>query len=447
MAISLFLSDINSYLNTQVTSQPENKRIYRLVSRGAGPNGEAEKLTGKDLTAENNIYKFSTHSLFTVSNGTPKANYKTIQAAIDAAAATGLRETVLIAPGTYPEDFVCRDNVNIEAYSPPFEVDAHTTILTGNITFDLSDGGEISITRLTYLPTGGAALVIDGTAAFKLIANGCTFRSSTNDPVLQIDNPNLLTIFNNCMISGNDIAIDVSCQLIACRACILGDLIPTGTPRFITSASVNSIIYSNGNVKFEAAAPAQLIIANSFFNGSAELAQLAGATAIMFNSAYFGAGGDIFTGTGTLICSNNSFLGSTSIAAGVNVVPLADILTSGDYVPTFVINGGAANINLLRATWSRSGTVINVDFRFTYDAFIAANPNINMSLPLPPATFGTADAATGTGTIYNSISDSYIHAVISAVASSSNVNITAITAGAEEPATITGRFSYTMATF
>lgn len=433
--ISLRLDDIGEYLNTQVTPVAQYKRVYKLVSR----NG-AEKFTNKDLSDNSNIQKFTAYSPFTVSNGVTKASYRSIQAAIDAASATGQREVVLVTPGTYDEDIVLRDNVNIEGFSPAFEIEAHMTVLTGSITHELSDMSEITIARLSYHPTTGH-MMIDGTNNLRIIMNGMNIRSEHAGPGILSTNPNLLAIHNNCIISGSDVAYEIIGQVIAYRACVLGDLIPgVMTPRIKINGGVASVIYCNGNIKFEVASGAQLIVGNSFFNGSEPLAALDSAQMIMMNSAYFGSPGDLVTGTGNFIDGGNSLFGATTFPAGINTIPATfEVKSYGEYVPTLAANAGASSLTPVSARWSRSGKTITVSFRFTYVSDTVINPDITLSLPLPTNNFGGTNDALGTCVLQGTTTRP---AVISSVTSAQLANVIGEANGAAEVTTVTGSFSY-----
>lgn len=436
--ISLFLSDINGYLNTQITSAPLNRRVYKFISRR-----DPDKFFNKDFSDNSNIQKFTSYSPFTVSNGNVKASYRSIQEAIDAAAATGARETVLVVPGTYDEDIILRDNVNIEGFSPAFEIDTHMTVLTGNITSQLSDNEEITIARLSYLPTVGNTMTFAGTNAIRIVLNGMTIKSQTMSSALVSTNANMLAICNNCIISGNDIAAELAGQVFAFRACVLGDLIPgVATPRIIINSGVCSVIYCNGHIKFETGATVQLIVGNSFFNGTDPIADLDGGTMIMMNSAYLGGPGNLITGTGNFVDGGNAILGPTTFAAGITTIPASfDVKSSGSYLLAITENTGASNSALLTAIYGRSGRRITVDFRIEFDSD-NTDIDIDVSLPFGTNNFTGINDAIGQCTLVGQTSNIHITGTLSAVASSQLVKITAPPTGSVESVRLTGTFSY-----
>jgi hypothetical protein len=437
MSLSLFLADINKYVDVQTADRPSN-RVYRLVSRSG-----SDTFASKDLSSPLNTYKFSTYSKFTVSGASVKANYPTIQAAIDAASLTGNREVVLIAPGIYTEDITLNDNVSLEGCSPAFEVDAHLTVLSGNITCVPGTGSEITLARFSYRPSG-TSLTISGTNPGRILMNGMHIRSLTTAAAIVCTNPNMSIFLNNCIVSGADVAADLAGEIAVFRACVLGDLIPMmTTPRVLLSTSVASVVYSNGHVKFVTSS-SQLIIANSFFNGDQPLAELTSTTMIMMNSAYLASGSTtLVDGNGAYVDGGNALLGVSTVAPGIVVIPLPTSLnSSGSFTPTIGPVVGVSSPTTLFAKYGRIGSCVTVDVRFTYDGDVIA-PVAALSIPLPlPSDFLDADSAVGTGAIVGSVSGEHRSAVISSDTGSQNVTIIGVSTGMSETCTFTGRFTY-----
>lgn len=115
---------------------------------------------------------------FIVSPGglTDGANYTTIQAAINAAAGTGVNQTVFIQPGTYAENLTLSPNINLVAYTAD-SLTPNVTIL-GKCT--LSVAGTVTCSGINFQTNSDFAVVVSGSAASNLNFINCTLTASNN---------------------------------------------------------------------------------------------------------------------------------------------------------------------------------------------------------------------------------------------------------------------------
>jgi hypothetical protein len=438
--INLFLSDINTYVSIVGTNKPPSGRIYKIVSRGS-----ADKILNKDLTDTTNNLPVSAYSKFTVSNNEKKAAYSSIQAAIDAAALTGRRETVLISPGTYTEDILLRDNVHIEGSNSPFTVYSPNTILSGNVTHTLGAMSEVSITKVAF-KANGKTITIGGTNEIIIDLNAVCIFSETVDPALVINNPNAVILCNNCMIRGSDVICNViSTSNITFRGCLLGDIFPMPTaPRILCAVGVMVILYSNGKVKLELSNP-QTIINSSFFNSSEELAILSGgANLFMFASTFLAdTPGNLLEGTGVYSDGGNAIIGRTSFAAGITTFPSGfEVNANGNYIPAIVELAGVSGSTVLTAKYARSGRSITVYFKIQCTTSDSVDPELTIALPSPRDNFINVDEAVGTGNLLGTVSGESSNLNVNSVMGSATVLISAAHTSINEISILSGSFIY-----
>jgi hypothetical protein len=444
MSLDLFFSDIGKYVAVNATDAPQTMQVYRVIGRTS-----TERLTNKDVSDSTNRISYSGSSPFTVSNSSSKkAAYTSVQEAIDAAAATGIASTVLVGPGTYTEDIILRDKVNLEGSNPLQALSTHVTVFTGNISANLAAGGETVISKIAYTPVAGNAFTASGSAAYVIVLNGVLLKSADSSPSVIINNSAMNGLFNMCIINGLDVILRIdACAVVGFRGCALGNLfVNPSTGRILISnvTAALSMVYCVGQVKFEVTS-STFVVVNSFFTGGAEMAALTSTNMIMTSSTYLSfSPGNLITGTGTFQGSSNNFLGRNIIASGVSASALTfDPQTAGIYTPTITENSGLSSSAIVSARYVRSGFGVKVTFRITYTGSDTIDADFNLTLPFDPSSnFSSVNNALGSAVAFGATDTT--HGTISAVNAAKRVNIICRHTSAVETVTTTGSFSYSM---
>lgn len=440
--LTLELADIQKFVNVE-TGAPRN-RVYRLVGRNT-----VDKLRNKDLSDPSNNLGASSYTNFTVSNNSGfKAKYTSIQAAIDAATLTGFRETVIIMPGTYTEDIILKDRVNIEGTSQSYELIEHITDIIGHITHDLSDQSEVSLAHFSVRPDD-LALTLDGTNTVRVTINNVYFSTtSLTGSTIVSSGANCIPVFNDCTIAAAGNIINLSSgNLAVFKNSILGDSF-LGLPqvgKVLITAGIVSAVYCNGRAVFDISGGA-LLLANSFMTcDNQPMFTLSGAGMFLMNCSAFTDGtGDIIVGSGQYNDGGAAFTGRTLIQGSITQVPITiPVFGSGDYTATITPVTGATSPALDIARYSRHHHNMTVSFQFTFTSDAVLDSVLTMNLPVarPAGNFSLFTDAIGTA-VLNYASSAQTSAVITALSGSQTVQIIGKNDGIAEACTMTGSFTY-----
>ena len=379
-----------------VKNVPPRARMYGLVGRGT-----TDKFRNKDLTDPSNILGATAMSKFTVSNGPTKAKYTTIQAAIDAATLTGRLEQVFIFPGTYPEDVVAKDRVNITGVSPDFEFTTHMVLLTGNLDLSsLTDVADVSISNISYNAAPGKQIFLIGSSPTRMLFINCTLTCATAAlPTVTLNNPSAVVFLLDTLVTAAQGGVLIDCLnivVLAFKNSILGDIFSQNLPppMLRTSGSgVISAVVSHGYMQMELGNPISFF-ASSFFNGpDMPLINLIGGAQVSLNACMFisngGSGSNFIIGNGRYIDGGVSLFGRNTVAAGVTAGPSTfPALSSGDYVPDLTEIQGIYSVQFIAAKYSRSGNNVTVFCKYSYKTDGVNDSITGISLPFPRKVFG-----------------------------------------------------------
>lgn len=282
-------------------------------------------LNANTITA-NTIIPNDTSSEFIVSPPSQNAKYTSIQSAINAAVLTGSMQTIIIKPGTYPEDVILPNNINLLGSQSNFNVSDCPVILSGKITTNYTSG-QSGISNLKILSTTTCIeSLLTGVNTY-LSVTGCSFETSGSDCIFSND-PGMFIIFNNCTFinaATNFVRCDASNSLVL-NNCFIG-VLQNAQKNILINGGIVAMVYSINSAPVIVAGPGALITFYCFTQIGDIPAYNISATGLVFsvNTLIFSdntSSSDFAVGTGALLKSLISLMGRTTAAGTLTILPL-----------------------------------------------------------------------------------------------------------------------------
>jgi hypothetical protein len=340
-----------------------------------------DRLTNKDLTDPSNKLGFQNYRFSVSNDSTVRAQYSSVQSAINAAAATGQPQTVIVFSGTYTENISLIENVHVVGTS------RELTIIRGTVS---SSAGQTYISNLT-VDVPGAALDVSGDATLHI--DNC---SIFGDLPSTVSSEDASVIFTNSKISCSDVIIVASpSRLVSLSHCEIGN----GLPReFAVLSGSLTIRHSAVNCLLQLACEESTISHCTMQNDNSRVINMSGGTLNLSHNSLVNDGGETYlvTGTGRVYESHNSLEGPCPFAEPtIEVFYRTYDKLSGTYTPTITssIPGQSATGTAL---FSRVGDIVTVKFQMLISCGpFGQNIDLQMTLPVVQRPFAMDTDAIG----------------------------------------------------
>ncbi len=257
-------------------------------------------------------------SPFTVSSVAGQARYSTIQAAVTAAVGAG-GSNIYIQPGTYNESISWPAGLNIQSSA----AGNGAVIINGNQTF--SAAGTIIFNTISFTASAGNTFTVNNGSALPDFQT-CNMTNTGAGNTLVITNAQIAIINQSAISANTGISISQAAGISTILSSAIGSLAnTTSTAVSLTGTAAmgvqQSSVYSGGSqdtVSIGSAAASYTSFYNNYISGGAAWNFLAAGLVYAEYDIINALGTNYAAGAaGTLNYSLLTFLGSTSVAAGI----------------------------------------------------------------------------------------------------------------------------------